>query len=314
MVVFGNITINDTVYYTGTQTDEIMNYVCGGVLIVYMVVGLLLNSHLIHYYKANQPSWIDRYLLYISLARLVYILTSCVLVTYQLLNDSPPTQVAALEWWEVILNVLSYFSSFLLMALDTVVVTIQYSNIHCPLWTIINGSNKVMKNVLIAIGVLFTGCYAAAIIYGQMHRGKESFNFPFPKHLVIDTAISIAPFLLLAPTIMCIYLTTWIRFWYQTGRIVVGEIVKREFKLVSVLALSDILGSASFTVFLANMAMINEANICRSLYTWCFSSTMVPMTVSTSVACYMLISERGIRNNLCGRCWRGRSDYELINN
>ena len=96
MVVFGNITINDTVYYTGTQTDEIMNYVCGGVLIVYMVVGLLLNSHLIHYYKANQPSWIDRYLLYISLARLVYILTSCVLVTYQLLNDSPPTQVAAL--------------------------------------------------------------------------------------------------------------------------------------------------------------------------------------------------------------------------
>ena len=193
MVLFGNITINGTINYNGTKTDVMMNYVCGGLLIAYLVIGLIVGLHLIYYYKLNQPSWIDKYLCYSSISRLVNLLSSCILVVYQLLNDSPPTQILHLHWWETVCNITSYLSFYVLLAFDAVIVTIQYGNVHFPGWTLLNDSSKLKKRVLIAAAILFTACCTTAVTLGQVYRGNESFHIPMPRVLVTISAISNAP-------------------------------------------------------------------------------------------------------------------------
>ena len=305
MVAFGDITVNGTIIYTGTKTDEMMNYVCAGVLIGYMVVGLIVNLLLIYYYKDNRPSWIDRHLFYISLARPVFLTSSCILASYILLNDRDFSQIMSFRWWEIALNIVGILSSVALISFDTVIVAMQYSNIHCPLWTILNGSSKLIKSAVIIIGFLFAGCNTAAIIYGQKNRNKEIFLVPLLNEAVIDNAISTVPFIIVCSIVAVIYLATWIRFWYQTGEIRVARMVKREFKLVTMLVFSDIIGAASFVVFSVNLYILSKTNISQSVYIWFFSGTFVPQTASMVVACYMVMSERGIREKLFGRCCRG---------
>jgi hypothetical protein len=299
MVVFGNVTIDGTVVYNGTATDEIMNYLCAGILIFFLVTGIYVNSHLIYYYKCHRPSWIDRYLWCISIARLVCIMSNCILAIYQLLN-LPASELASkstiqslftLKRWEIALNILSYLSTFALLALDAVIVSIQYGNIHHPLWTIRQGPFKVTKSVLIAVGILFMVFWTGSIIYAQIHRSEESI-FPFSGAFVINTAISLATFFALSLLITSIYLTNWIRYWHQVGAVVVGEIVRREFRLVSVLTLSDFFGSVSLAVFLVNIVLTKDPG--TFLYIWCFSGTIVPVLVHSLVSGYMLLSERNL--------------------
>ena len=313
MVLFGNITINGTIIYNGTKTDEMMNYVCGGLLIAYLVIGLIVGLHLIYYYKLNQPCWIDKYLCYSSISRLVYLLSSCILVVYQLLNDSPPTQILHLNWYEMVCNITSYISFYVLLAFDAVIVTIQYGNIHCPLWTLLNDSSKLKKRVLIAAAVLFTACYTVAVTLGQVYRGKESYDIPMPRVLVTTEAISNVPIIVLACLTIGIYMTTWIRFWCQTQEIRVIALVRREFRLVGIFVLSDFICASSLIVLVVNLGLMKEGNVCRSVYIWIFSGTMVPVTVSTLVACYLFISEKGIICNLFGRCCPGSLGYERVN-
>ena len=300
MVLFGNIEIKDKVYYNGTRADEMMNYVCGGVLIAYLALGICLNSQIIYFYKTHRTSWIDRYLFFISIARLVYVVTSCIPLIYQFLNSLPPNQITKLEKWLIPFQITSYLSAFGLIALDSVTVAIQYGNIHCPLWTLLNGPFKLMKYVLLSVGSVFVALFAAGIVYGQMNRIKENFSVPLPHEMVIKTAISNAAFILLAIMIITIYVVTWARFWYQTREFYVAQIVRREFKLVTMLAVSDVMGSASFAVFVANLAMLNKHNVGRGIYIWCFSSTIFPLTLSTIIAIYLTLTEARLGNTLLG--------------
>ena len=300
MVWFGTIKIDEKVYCDGTRADEIMNFVCGGVLIAFLAVGICLNSQLIYFYKTHVISWIDRYLFYISIARLVYVITSCTPVIYQFLNSKSPNQIANLDTWEIPFQILSYLSAFVLMALDSVTVAIQYSNVHCPVWTLLNGPYHLVKYVLIAVGGVFFVFYTSATVYSQLNRKHEYLTVPLTEEMVNYTAISIAPFILLSVLIFSVYLVTWARFWYQTREVYVAQLVRREFKLVTMLAVSDILDSVSFAVFLANMVMLEEGNVCRSFYIWCFSSTMFPLTMSTIAACYLTLTETRLGNTLLG--------------
>ena len=319
MVLFGNVSIlkNGTmVYHNEITTDEkidgIMSQVCGAVLIVYMVIGLLANLRLIWHYRLNSHAWIDKFLVYICLTRLVSLVTGCCLMAYQFLNADPLNQISTLTRWETVLNICSYLTLFMLMALDTVVVAIQYSNIHCPLWTILNESNIVMKRVLITISIISLALTTVSILYGQLNITKDHL-----KKRAIGAVLSLAAYFLVAIVNIGVYSTTWIRFWYQTGDVIVGEIIKREFRLVSVLAISDIVTAASYAVFVANLFTIKAEDdtkiLIPKLYIWYFSGTIIPMTMCTMVACYMLFSEERLRSNLFGKCWR-RSETNMINN
>ena len=316
MALFGTVKTEDRrVIYLGTKTDEIMNYVCGVILIAYILIGLYVNLHLICYYKSNRHSWMDKYLFYISFVRLVYVLTTLVPCTYSLLNDRSLVQnFSDSVWWEIPFNLMSIISSIVLMVLDTVIVAIQYSNIHHPSWALHSESySTLMKFVGIPVGALVVIGDISAVIYGQTHRERIKLKFPLSKEFVTDTAIANIPAALPAYVITSIYLVTWIRFCYQVREIRVVELVKREFKLVSALVLSDIIGSVSFTVYVVDIAIVSEANVCRSVYIGVFSGILVPLTASTIVACYTLISEKNLRDKVFGSFCQSLSDYERIN-
>ena len=201
----------------------------------------------------------------------------------------------------------------MLLAFDAVIVTIQYGNIHFPGWNLLNDSSKLKKRVLIAAAVLFTACYTAAVILGQVYRGNESIDIPMPRVLITTSAISNAPIIVLACLTIGIYMTTWIRFWCQTQEIRVIALVRREFRLVGIFVLSDFICASSFIVLVVNLGLMNKGNVCRSVYIWIFSGTMVPVTVSTLVAYYLFISEKGIICSLFGRCCPGSLGYERVN-
>ena len=306
MVFFGTLkTADGRIIHNGTVTDEIMNYACGGVLIAYLVIGIFVNLQLIYYYKDNRPSWIDRYLFYISSVRLVKVIVECSSVIYLFLNTSPVSQVATVdsEDWKIIANFLTFLCFTALIGFDTVIVAIQYSNIHRPLWALLADSySRLVKYGLITVSTVFTVDLAVTTIYGQINKNEEFFTIPIPKKLLINIIISNIPFLLLGLIIIGIYSTTWVRFWYQTGGVSVSQIIMREFKLISVLVVSDSVCFVSIPFFLVNLASMSDANICRSMYVYFFSGTMVSQTSSVVAACYMLLSDRNIRNMVLGRC------------
>ena len=292
-VPFANITdpgIDPKVNYnfSCTTTDKIMNKVCGAILILYMLVGTVVCIHLIHFYRKHRNSWLDRFLYFTSIARLPYIITNSLYVAYQLLNKKPPTQILELEAWGTVLNILSYIISYVVMALDIAMVATQYCNIHHPEWTLLNSQSVVLKRVLVGTAALFIACYSPAIAYNQVERRYETFDlYPFPEKVVYGTAISLAPFFLMASLILGIYLTTWIKYWQETGDMRVGRIVRSEFKLVSLITLSDVICSVSYAAFLINQFLITQDSIRINLYMWSISGAIFPMTIGMVVIFYM---------------------------
>ena len=296
MVVFGNIALDDNgknYTYSYSTTDKIMNKVCGSLLIFYMLVGTVVCIHLIQFYRKHRNSWLDRFLYFTSIARLPFIITNCLYVAYELLNHSPPTQILELKAWGTAVNILSFIISYLVMALDIAIVATQHCNIHYPEWTLLNSQSVVLKRVLVGTALLFIACYSPALAYHQVERGQMKFNLTdFPKKkLVIGTAISNAPFFLMAFLLLGIYLTTWIKYWRETGDMRVGGIVRSEFKLVSLIAFSDVICSGSWAAFLINQILMTKDTIRINLYIWSFSGAIFPMTIGMVVIFYMFFVE-----------------------
>ena len=278
--------------YNCSSTDKIMNEFWGGVLILYMLVGTVVCIHLIQFYRKHRNSWLDRFLYFTSIARLPYIITNCLYVAYQLLNHRSPTQIVELEAWGTVVNILSYIISYVVMALDIAMIATQYCNIHHPEWTLLNGQSVVLKRVLVGTAALFIACYSPAIAYHQVERGQMKFNLThFPEKLGIGTAISNAPFYVMAFLTLGIYLTTWIKYWGETGDMRVGRIVRSEFKLVSLIAFCDVICSGSYAAFLINQFLVSQGSIRINLYMWSFSGAIFPMTIGMVVIFYMFFIE-----------------------
>ena len=144
MVVFADLTLIKTpdnrgrYNYHCTTADKIMNNLSGGILILYMVVGTVICIHLISYYRKHMRSWLDRFLFFSSIVRLPCIITNCLYVSYQLLNDKSPTQILEVENWGIAVTILSYITDYFVMAFDVAIVATQYCNIHRPERTLAN--------------------------------------------------------------------------------------------------------------------------------------------------------------------------------
>ena len=270
MVVFADIFLDEKgkkYNYKCSTTDNIMNKVCGSLLIFYMLVGTVVCIHLIQFYRKHRNSWLDRFLYFTSIARLPYIITNSLYVAYELLNKTSPTQILELKAWGTVVNILSYIISYLVMGLDIAMVVTQYCNIHYPEWTLLNSQSVVLKRVLVGTAALFIACYSPALAYNQIERSYEKFNLThFPEKVGYGSAISLAPFFLMAFLVLGFYLTTWIKYWRETGDMRVGRIVRSEFKLVSLIAFSDVICTGSYAAFLINQFLIKQDSIRINLY------------------------------------------------
>ena len=323
MVVFANITVHFSnitssdkkvnYTYNTTNTDKIMNEFWGGVLILYMLVGTVVCIHLIQFYRKHRNSWLDRFLYFTSIARLPYIITNCLYVAYQLLNHRSPTQILEVEDWGIAVTILSYITSYLVMALDVAIVATQYCNIHRPEWTLENSRSIVLKRVLLLTTAVFICCYSSAMVFKQLEKVNEKFKFPFPRQVIDYTAIALAPYFLMAFIIFCIYATTWAKFWHETGEIRVGRVIKSEFKLVSLIALSDIICSVSYAAFLANLALTKLESFRSNMYAREFSDPIIPMSIEMIVILYMFFRETEIKFCLIRKCCCCKRRYEELN-
>ena len=326
MVVFSNITVHfanitdpdPRVKYSFhcTTTDKIMNKVCGALLILYMLIGTVVCIHLIHFYKENRNSWLDRFLYLTSIARLLNIITNCLYVAYELLNKKPPTQILEVEKWGIAVFILSYFTCYGVIALDTAMVATQYCNIHRPEWTLVNSRSIVLKRVLrITIAVVLC-CYSFAMVFKirRLDNGGN-FEFPIPKGVIEYRAISLAPHSLMAFLILCIYATTWVRFCQRSGEMRVGRIVRGEFKLVILIALGDVICSVIYVAFVVNLALTTLNSFRSNMYIRIFSETILPMTIEMSIILYMFFRKSEIKFCLIRKCFccKRRTQYEELN-
>ena len=292
MVLFGNIKIDGTLVYTGDKTDVIMNYFCGGTIVLFMVVGLLVNSNLIIHFRVQRSSWIDKFLFYLSWFRLFYIIAKGVIYSYQFLNDRPPTQVKDPKVWINVLASLSLMSLTATIIIDVIIVVIQCCNVHFPSWSLLTGSySKMTKRVSAAVVTfLLTGVIASIV---HKYFDDYTFTIPIPQQFVVENVIAYFPALILGISMLCIFAYTWIRFWRQTGAIHVSSTIKREFKLVALLVAFDTVLTASNISLLVTLATFNSRHshsmIRQGIYIWAFSDVIVPPIGSAIVSCYTLL-------------------------
>ena len=324
MVVFSNITVHfanitdpdPKVKYSFycTTTDTIMNKLCGAILILYMVVGTVVCIHLIHFYRKHRNSWLDRFLYLTSIARFLNIITNCLYVAYELLNNKPPTQILEVEKWGIAVTISSYITCYGVITLDIAMVATQYCNIHRPEWTLINSRSIVLKRVLRIATAVVLCCYSFAMVFKiRRLETRGNFEFPIPKEVMEYRAIALAPHSLIAFLIICIYATTWVRFCQKSGEMRVGRIVRGEFKLVILIALGDVICSVVYAVFVVNLALTTLNSFRTNMYVRIFSETIVPMTIEMTIILYMFFRKTEIKFCLIRKCCKRRAEYEVLN-
>ena len=299
MVLFGNVTVNGTVY-TGDKTDEIMNYFCGGTIVVFMLVGLLVNSNLIIHLKLQRPSWIDKFLFYLSWFRLFHIISDGIRLSYMVFNKLPPTQIAEPKLWIKTFGFVSLLSYTVIFAIDGTIVVIQCCNVHFPSWSLLTGSySKMTKRVTIAVVTFLSLGVIASTVYGNLNNYTNTVNIPLPGPYKVKKVIASSPALITGISMLSIFAYTWIRFWHQTGAIHISSTIKREFKLVALLVAFDTIATLSNIFFLVNLTTFRRSNIRQSVYIWVFSSSMVPLSGNVIVTCCILVIVKE------GKLWRG---------
>ena len=294
MVLFGtiDITVNGKQYYTGDTTDVIMNNFCGGTIVLFLVVGLLVNSNLIIHFRVQRPSWIDKFLFYLSWFRLFYIIADGVIFSYQFLNDQPPTQVLDPKVWINVLATLSVISLTAIITIDVIIVVIQCCNVHFPSWSLLTGSySKMTKRVSAAVVTFLLIGVIASIVYKYFNG--YTLTIPIPQQFVVQSVIAYFPALILGISMLCTFAYTWIRFWRQTGAIHISSTIKREFKLVALLVAFDTVLTASNISLLVTLATFNnrksQSMIRQGIYIGILSDAMVPLIGSVIVSCYTLL-------------------------
>ena len=281
--------MNGTLVYTGDKTDEIMNYCCGGTIVVFMLVGLLVNSNLIIHLKVKRPSWIDKFLFYLSWFRLFYVIMKGLMLSYMFFNDRTFAQIVYPDIWFRIMGIISLIGFTAIVAIDGTIVVIQCCNVHFPSWSLLTGSHsKMTKRVTMVVVTVLMISILTSNVYGYVYHVGIN-DIPLRRQIVTDMIIGNFPALMLGIFVLCIYSYTWIRFWRQTGAIHISSTIKREFKLVALLVAFDTIFTVSIISFLINLITFSQSNVRFGVYIWVFSDAMVPLIGSAVVSCYTLL-------------------------
>jgi hypothetical protein len=171
MVLFGNKTNN-----TGTVWDNAMNYGCGSLQMVLVLIGVPLNVYLYYFHWQKRISWTARFYRFMSIPNLGLVLLEALpqgayLLMPDYLRDSETTLSVFNEVLELVSECLWSYHKILVFMLSLM----QYLYIHQPYWTIVHGFKfkKLMMAALVLVIVFLTIAFILSLSIGN----HEIFGF-----------------------------------------------------------------------------------------------------------------------------------------
>ena len=317
MGIFGNYTLaNGTRIHNETETDVIMNYTCGGIFLAAVVVGVLVNTYLIYYYKKRQTDWSHRFYFRLAIAYLVYMIIRGVPTTCRLLdpNYSPDTSDNS-NWSKELLEVLNiacYIDGAVITTFVAVIVMVQYKNIHDPGWIILNDSRKFWKPIVIAISSLYLAAFTTSLVLLVTYLGEDGTTIP-DKIWHIYKLLFEVPLLIITAVAPCVYLVTRVKFRPLERQLDVNtrDKIRREFRLVHIMMVWNVVWFLATVTYLVLLYCDNNFHYSPDYYIAVVCCDMEPTIQAVFVACAIFFNDKGLRDSIFGRMTI--EGYERIN-
>ena len=317
MGIFGNCTMNGTRVHNGTETDVIMNYTCGGIFLVAVVTGLLVNTYLIYYYKKNRTSWSHRFYFRLAIAYWVYMIIRGVPTTYRLLDPNySPDPSDHSDWSKELLEVLNiacYIDGAVITTFVAVIVMVQYKNIHDPGWTILHGSRSFWKPAVIGLGSLYLAAFTAGLVLLVTYLAEYGTNIP-DKMWHFYKLLFEVPLLIITAVAPCVYLVTRVKFRPLEMELDVNtrEKIGREFRLVHIMMVWNVVWFlATVTYLVLSYFNTTQFHYSPGYYIMFVCSNMEPLVQAVFIACSVFFSDSGVWESAFGGV--SRPGYERIN-
>ena len=269
-----------------TNTDEKQkDYIFGSIFLVATVLGLIVNSILINYYRKHRRAWIHKFCFALAIVNLIYMLIRGVPTTILLLV--PKLHVDEFSNLEEIINVLCYVVGAIETIILAAIFFVQYTNIFHPGWTLLNGPSTCWHRVTV-LGIIlclffFTPAYV--LLLQRSH------------YLFIDELMFNLPLLMITVAVLCVHLATRVRFRRLKRGLVleVIEKVQRDFKLVNIIATWRLIWFISTVLFLKYISEDHDKDIkyipVQRVDVF-ICNLIVPMVEFTFLSCAMLCCDR----------------------
>ena len=326
MAIFGDYTYkvgNKTMTHTASTADEIMNYSCGVLFLIAVVIGVLVNSCLILYYRKNRSTWTHTCYFMLAIAYLVYDMIRGVPTTIRLLGPRIPSNVTASSTFGKFLEtltILCYIDGAVITSVVALIVMVQYKNIHHPGSTLIHGPTRFRKRAIMVMGFLYLVNFTAGIVVLAIYLKIDGTSIPESIWHVYKLLFEV-PLLLITAVAPCVYVVNRIKFrpLEQQLDADVRRMVRRDFKLVHIMVVWN---GVWFVVTITYLVLeffdkSSFRNTPESRYIAFVCRKMEPLIQATFLACAILFNERVLRNYVLSRAirlgFRGMDDSAGIN-
>ena len=286
MGTFGNTTADLNLNRDRTETEKIIDYTCGPIFLITTVIGLIANTILIHYYQRHRTAWMHKFFYALAIVNWVYMIVRGVPTTIVLLN--PDLALNKSDQLEEVINIMCYLDGSAETIILAAIIVVQHTNIYYPGWTLLNGPSTCWLRIIIAGITVCFFFFAPALAFLFVN---------FNNYVFLDELMFNLPLLMIKITSLCVYIATRIKFrsLERELSIEVQEKVRREFKLVDMLAIWCLIWF-SCTVFFLKLVYKDGKDlkylpvkidifICNQI---------VPMIEFTTVSCAMFWFDQGV--------------------
>ena len=253
-----------------TDKDKIILSI---IYLIITVLGLIVNSLLINYYRNNRRTWMHKFCYALAIVCWIYMMIRGVPTNILRFDPDLDVQLNKVHQLKETLSLLSYLGGAVAIILIAAIIVVQHTNIFYPGWTLLHGPSTCWKRIIIAGFALCFVLFAPAMVLVFLL---------FEHILFINSLIFNIPHLMIAIVSLCVYLATRLKFRKLERELSmeVREKIRREFKLVNVMAIGSLIFSFACSVVILKLIYEDKHNI---IYL-----QIVAMVEYTTVSCAML--------------------------
>ena len=307
MVLFGKINSSDGFNFSHdnvTVWDDAMNYGCGSLQILLVLIGVPLNFYLYYFHWQKRISWTARFYRFLAIPNLgLVLLESLPQAVYLLMPGYLLESEQALKVLNEILALVSECLWSYHKILIFMLCLMQYLSIHHPYWTIIHGVKfkKLMMIALVLVIVFLTIAFilSLAISDHRVFGFSNSFETFFTKDntAVILTIVFVQiPDYLFIFSAFVLYIITRKNLRWNT-EIEVSDKIRSDFRAIGLIVVNAFLwmvAKISYTVLLHSYNDLYQIPYENFYYIYILNNILPPLLATLS-SLYVLLFYQDVR-------------------
>ena len=320
MVLFGKINSNEGFNFSHNTTtfwDDVMNYGCGSLQLLLVLIGAPLNIYLYYFHWQKRVSWTARFYRFLSVPNLGLVLLEALpqgvyLLMPGFLMESETGLKVFNEILELVSECLWSYHKILIFML----CLMQYLYVHHPYWTIVHGVKfkKLMMMALVFVIIFFTVAFILSLLVSN--QTVFGFSNSFETFYAKDTTAVIlmvicvqVPDYLFVVASLVLYITTRRNLRWNTD-IELTDKIRSDFRVIGLIVANVLVWMVIKITLSALMFSFSDLYVLPYEYFYFvyIQNNILPAFLATLSSLYVLFSYLDVRTALWNMLKTGKFD------